>query len=72
MTDNSRMARLSSLLRRRGIVMPSFELYGGVSGLIDYGPLGATIKRRVIQSWIDHWSTIPNVVEVDSPTITPE
>ncbi len=52
--------------------MPSFELYGGVSGLIDYGPLGARIKRRVIQSWIDHWSTIPNVVEVDSPTITPE
>ena len=72
MTDNSRMSRLSSLLRRRGFVMPSFELYGGVSGLIDYGPLGARIKRRVIQAWIDHWSTLPNVVEVDSPTITPE
>ncbi|MAS80442.1 MAG: glycine--tRNA ligase [Euryarchaeota archaeon] len=72
MTDNSRMSRLSSLLRRRGFVMPSFELYGGVSGLIDYGPLGARIKRKVIQSWIDHWSTVPNVVEVDSPTITPE
>tara|TARA_B100001123_G_scaffold70518_2_gene79005 strand:- start:578 stop:2296 length:1719 start_codon:yes stop_codon:yes gene_type:complete len=72
MVDNSRLTRLSSLLRRRGVVLPSYEIYGGVSGLIDYGPVGASIKRRVIESWIDHWSDLPNVVEVDSPTITPE
>ena len=72
MVDNSRMTRLSSLLRRRGIVLPSFGIYGGVSGLIDYGPVGASIKRRVIDCWLKHWSILPNVVEVDSPTITPE
>ncbi len=72
MADNSRMTRLSSLLRRRGVVLPSYEIYGGVSGLIDYGPVGASIKRRVIENWIDHWSAVPNVVEIDSPTITPE
>jgi len=66
------MSRLSSLLRRRGIVLPSFEIYGGVSGLVDYGPVGARIKRRVVNSWIEHWSKVPHVVEVDSPTITPE
>ena len=66
------MSRLVSLLRRRGLVLPSFEIYGGVSGLVDYGPVGARIKRRVIEAWIEHWGSITNVVEVDSPTITPE
>ena len=72
MGNESRMVRLASLLRRRGIILPSFEIYGGVSGLIDYGPVGARIKRRVVDSWIDHWTSIGNVVEIDSPTITPE
>jgi len=53
-------------------VLPSFEIYGGVSGLVDYGPVGARIKRRVVNSWIEHWGKVPNVVEIDSPTITPE
>ena len=66
------MSRLVSLLRRRGVVLPSFEIYGGVSGLVDYGPVGARIKRRVIESWIEHWGRITNVVEIDSPNITPE
>ena len=72
MDDKGRLSRLTSLLRRRGIVLPSFEIYGGVSGLVDYGPVGATIKRRVVNSWIEHWGKVPNVVEIDSPTITPE
>ncbi|MFL2967307.1 MAG: glycine--tRNA ligase [Candidatus Thalassarchaeaceae archaeon] len=72
MGDKGRLSRLTSLLRRRGIVLPSFEIYGGVSGLVDYGPVGATIKRRVVNSWIEHWGKVPNVVEIDSPTITPE
>ena len=66
------MSRLVSLLRRRGLVLPSFEIYGGVSGLVDYGPVGASIKRRVVDAWIRHWGSITNVVEIDSPTITPE
>ena len=59
------MSRLV-LLRRRGLVLPSFEIYGGVSGLVDYGPVGARIKRRVIDAWIEHWGSITNVVEIDS------
>ena len=42
--DSTRMERLSSMLRRRGIVAPAFEAYGGVAGLIDYGPIGASIR----------------------------
>jgi len=60
------------MMRRRGVVLPSFEIYGGVSGLIDYGPVGARIKRRVVESWVDHWTSQGDVVEVDSPSITPK
>ena len=70
--SEDRISKINSLLRRRGIILPSFELYGGVSGLIDYGPIGAVIKRRVINHWIQHWSRLENIVEIDSPTITPE
>jgi len=67
-----RVDRLTSVLRRRGIVLPSFEIYGGISGLIDYGPVGACIRRRVMDNWIDHWTSHGDIVEIDSPTITPE
>jgi len=72
MTDQGRLDRLTSMMRRRGIVLPSFEIYGGVSGLIDYGPVGARIKRRVVESWVDHWTSQGDVVEIDSPSITPK
>jgi hypothetical protein len=55
MSEGQRLERLTSILRRRGVILPSFEIYGGVSGLIDYGPVGARIKRKVINSWINHW-----------------
>ena len=70
--SDRRVDRLTSMLRRRGIVLPSFEIYGGVSGLIDYGPVGARILRRVMDKWIDHWTSHGDIVEIDSPTITPE
>ena len=50
MSDEKRIERLSAMLKRRGIILPAFEIYGGVSGLIDYGPVGASIRRRVIQN----------------------
>ena len=72
MVDEKRIERLSAMLKRRGIILPAFEIYGGVSGLIDYGPVGASIRRRVIQNWIEHWTNNGDIVEIDSPTITPE
>lgn len=37
---------LSDLAKRRGFFWPSFEIYGGVSGYLDLGPLGTRLKRR--------------------------
>jgi len=71
MSDAQRMERLSAMLKRRGIILPAFEIYGGLSGFIDYGPVGARIRRRVIENWINHWTSHGDIVEIDSPTITP-
>ncbi|HYK93204.1 MAG TPA: glycine--tRNA ligase [Thermoplasmata archaeon] len=42
---------LYALLRRRGFLWPTAEIYGGAAGLYDYGPLGAALKRRVEDAW---------------------
>jgi glycyl-tRNA synthetase len=43
---------LFALLRRRGVLWPSAEIYGGAQGLFDYGPLGTALKRRVEDAWV--------------------
>lgn len=42
---------LFALLRRRGVLWPTAEIYGGAQGLYDYGPLGAGLKRRIEAAW---------------------
>jgi glycyl-tRNA synthetase len=42
---------LYALLRRRGVLWPTAEIYGGAQGLYDYGPAGAEIKRRLEEAW---------------------
>ncbi|MCI4319864.1 MAG: glycine--tRNA ligase [Thermoplasmata archaeon] len=42
---------LFALLRRRGFLWPSAEIYGGAQGLFDYGPLGWGLKRRLEDAW---------------------
>ena len=39
------------LAKRRGFLYPSFEIYGGMAGFYDYGPLGAGMKRRFEELW---------------------
>jgi glycyl-tRNA synthetase len=42
---------LFALLRRRGFLWPTAEIYGGAQGLYDYGPLGASLKRNLQDAW---------------------
>jgi glycyl-tRNA synthetase len=44
--------KVIDLARRRGFFWPSFEIYGGVSGYLDLGPLGAKLKRRIEDEWL--------------------
>ena len=71
-SDGDRVNSLMSLLKRRGIIFPAFSIHGGIAGLFDYGPVGGRLLRKVQQQWREHWLSKGNIVEIDSPTITPE
>jgi glycyl-tRNA synthetase len=45
------MDKLVSLCRRRGFLFQSSEIYGGLNGFWDYGPLGVELKRNVKECW---------------------
>ncbi|NBV25170.1 MAG: glycine--tRNA ligase [Proteobacteria bacterium] len=49
------MEKITSLCKRRGFIFQSSEIYGGIQGFWDYGPLGAELKRNVKESW---WTTM--------------
>ncbi len=45
------MEKIVSLCKRRGFVFQSSDIYGGINGFWDYGPLGAELKRNVKELW---------------------
>ena len=45
------MEKIVSLCKRRGFIFQSSEIYGGINGFWDYGPLGAELKRNVKELW---------------------
>src|SRR4028119_2049286 len=48
---NDRMDTIVSLAKRRGLVFPSSEIYGGLRASWDYGPLGVELKNNVKRQW---------------------
>ena len=48
---NELMEKIVSLCKRRGFIYQSSEIYGGINGFWDYGPLGAELKRNVREAW---------------------
>ncbi len=53
MTD-VKMEDIVSLCKRRGFIYPGSEIYGGLAGTYDYGPLGISLKRNITNLW---WKT---------------
>jgi glycyl-tRNA synthetase len=63
-SEASVMEKIVSLCKRRGFVYPASEIYGGINGFWDYGPLGVLLKNNVRDSW---WRTM-----VECPPIGPD
>ena len=65
-----RMDDLVSLCARRGFIFQSSEIYGGINGFWDYGPLGAELKQNLRAHW---WQRVvrerPDVEGIDSAII---
>ncbi len=45
------MEKVVNLCKRRGIVFPTSDIYGGLGSTYDYGPLGVELKRNVKEAW---------------------
>jgi glycyl-tRNA synthetase len=45
------MEAIVSLAKRRGFIYPSSEIYGGLNGFFDYGPLGSELKKNIRDCW---------------------
>lgn len=54
MKQDDTMAKLIALAKRRGFIYQGSEVYGGLSGTWDYGPLGVALKRKIINRF---WQT---------------
>ena len=49
------MEDLVSLCKRRGFIFPGSDVYGGMAGTWDFGPLGVALERKIMQAWWDYW-----------------
>lgn len=70
MEQDGKMPDFVAWAKRRGVIFPSSEIYGGLSNAYDYGPVGVEMKNRLKQTW---WRTMvhehDNIVGLDSAII---
>ena len=52
--QNDQVAKIVSLCKRRGIIFQNSEIYGGVQGFYDYGPIGSLMKNNWKSIWLKH------------------
>jgi len=72
MKHTDKYEKIMELARRRGFFWPSYEIYGGVGGFLDFGPVGVALKRRIENKWRDFFLRRHDFPEIQTPIITPE
>jgi glycyl-tRNA synthetase len=73
MADATLMEKIVSLAKRRGFVFPGSEIYGGLAGTYDYGPLGSVLKKNIESLWLNRFVfTRDDMFLLDSSIIMPE
>jgi len=73
MEKNKNTKSFIDLAKRRGFFWQSSEIYGGISGMFDYGPLGLLLKRKLINKWRNFFvKQEDNVYEIETSLIQHE
>lgn len=62
---------VTELAKRRGFFWSSYEIYGGVSGFVTFGPLGTILKRKIEDKFREFFIRRLGLVEIESSVITP-
>ena len=73
MSERCLLEKVFALCARRGIIIPTAEIYGGLSGFFEYGPVGLRIKQKLLNLW-RKWFVDPydNIVEIEGSIVLPE
>ncbi len=62
---------IATFCKKKGFIYPNSEIYGGLAGFYDYGPLGVELKNNIKQEW---WKTFvqqrEDIVGIDGAIIT--
>ena len=70
MADQKLMEKIVSLCKRRGIIFPSSEIYGGFANSYTYGPLGSEIKKNIKDLWWQRFvRNREDMVGIDGPIL---
>lgn len=72
MKSTDKYDKVIELARRRGFFWPSYEIYGGVGGFLDFGPPGVAVKRKIEDKWRKLFLKGHDFLEIETPVITPE
>ncbi|XP_053119796.1 glycine--tRNA ligase [Hemicordylus capensis] len=64
--------KMEDTLKRRFFYDQAFSIYGGVSGLYDFGPVGCALKNNIIHAWRQHFIQEEQILEIDCTMLTPE
>ncbi|MBQ3352101.1 glycine--tRNA ligase [Candidatus Saccharibacteria bacterium] len=51
----SKLEDIVSLCKRRGFIFPGSDVYGGMAGTWDFGPLGVSLKRKIMDAWWNYF-----------------
>jgi len=68
-----RIEKIEQIAKRRGFILPNSEIYGGLSGTYDFGPLGFLLKKKLIEYWREFFvKSEDNIFEIETSLIMPE
>ena len=70
--DTIDRAKLEDLLKQRFFYDQAFSIYGGVTGLYDFGPMGCAMKANLLSAWRNFFVLEEQMLEVDTSMLTPE
>ncbi|MFW9876119.1 MAG: glycine--tRNA ligase [Candidatus Thorarchaeota archaeon] len=72
MTEPVESSKILSMAKRRGFLWPAYEIYGGLAGFYDYGPIGSMLRENIINLWRCYFVYGERCAEIVTPDITPE
>ncbi len=71
MSNEDFLEKITALAKRRGIIFPNSETYGGIGGFYDYGPVGVEMKNNLKRYWWrDMVDRRENIIGIDGTIIT--